>query len=225
MATFHPPHSAGPGTYLELPDFKAYYGEEWNSVLTGLKKKLARLQIGDLTDEEWVTNINLVSSGSNITLSKVQENRMKGKLPKKSSAAVHRAIAEHKKFLPYTPPKSWQVVLSKVATTAIKTTATGAFAGAAAGLGQNAANSILGKDSMGFIDDIGAQFDQVSSLVKKGEGLYKQAKNFGGDYGNAGSTGIGTPAAPAPTASASGGIPGWVFVVGGVALAWVLLRK
>jgi hypothetical protein len=177
MATFHKPNEDGPGTYLQLADFKAFWGENWQLALAEIKANLARFAKGDITPEEWVKTINQVSS-SHQTLAGLQKTLAKHPTFKPAPIILQRLRADMQKFLPYTPPAGWQVALSQVATAAIQTVAVGAVTGAviaaASNIGSNALSSVVGADN---VESIKSTYDNL-------EGAIDTAQSFGDAYGS-----------------------------------------
>jgi hypothetical protein len=128
--------------------------------------------------------------------------------------------------LPRQPKTGLQALANQVMPLAIKSIASsivaGGIASAASGIVTNVGTNLVGEDGMSFIDDIGKTFDQVSSLESKAKAIVSQAKNFG----NSGATASGPPAPQMQGPSVPGtGIPSWVWIVGGIAVAYLIFRK
>ncbi len=149
-----------------------------------------------------------------------------------SSAAKTQAYTAFDATLPHKPPDKIKAIAGDVFKTALKTGVTvgvgGALGSAASGLGTTLGNTYIGEDAMGFFDEIGGAFDQVSSLIKKGEGVKSQVKNFG-KGGSGGGGGTSNPAltgivGPIEAPAQAGGISP-LMVFGILAIVVFAMRK
>lgn len=101
----------------------------------------------------------------------------------------------------------------------------GAYAGAVL---SEVGSKALGSSTMGFFDDVGSTFSELSGAVKKGSEAYNSFKNFGkNNAGGGGSTAHSGEVqyGPALPPSMKAGIPAWALVAGGGVALYFLLRK